>query len=271
MKNFLGKTILILKVLISFLYLQIVLPCNTVLGEVLLHTTFDCAEAVEKPEIVSRKVSGIPVSLKTSGSGSIVFENSKFGRAVRLHGDLKNNELITISARCIDFSKSGRMDFWIKFNRNPHNVEKEFYIFFDSNWPINFQIEVIPYNSRQSNFAVWLGARERGISKQLFVASGDRYHPNGPWSKIKKNEWHRITLKWWKHIAKDDELRLYIDGLCNDESMYDLTGRLPEKRKWKKIYIGGNKYGVLTNDFSVDELWIFDDPDDSPENYGFKR
>ncbi|MDQ7837658.1 MAG: hypothetical protein RDU59_04095 [Thermodesulfobacteriota bacterium] len=52
--------------------------------------------------------------------------------------------------------------------------------------------------------------------------------------------------------------------------MRDVTGKLPVKGKWRELHIGGNKYGSFTNDFSMDELWIFNSPDDSPEQYGLR-
>ncbi|MDQ7837657.1 MAG: hypothetical protein RDU59_04090 [Thermodesulfobacteriota bacterium] len=85
-------------------------------GEVLLHCTFDNGSAIKEPDRVPAETAGKPMRLKTSGSGVILFEAGKFGKAVRLHGDLKNHELIVINPCCIDFSGSGRMDFWIKFN-----------------------------------------------------------------------------------------------------------------------------------------------------------
>jgi hypothetical protein len=49
--------------------------------------------------------------------------------------------------------------------------------------------------------------------------------------------------------------------------MKDVTGKLPDKGAWAALNFGGNAFGHLAFDISLDDLWIFDNPDDSPEAY----
>ena len=267
----------ILRVL-AVLFLGLGIGTGTLWADVKLHCTFDDEEAVRKPAAASDKDA---MSIWTTGAGKILFEKGFLGKAARLHGKPRNVEIIKISPKALDFTRSGRMDFWIRFNKDPHKVKEEYYIFCDSHWPINFQMEVIPYDrpgnkKGEANYGLWLGARERGRDKQLFNWSSDRVHKGGPFSKIKVHEWNRFTVVWIKNEGKDDELRTTINGETVPGSprgamLTDVTGKLPAPAdNVGDIHIGGNKYGAYTSDFSIDELWIFDDPDDTPEKHGLK-
>lgn len=240
--------------------------CNAVAhGAVVLHCAFGEKEACGCGP-------GKQVEQVRTGQGSISEDDSPYGKSLRLRGDLKNNAVIKIPGECINFARSGRVDFWVKFNEDPHGVRREKFLLADSAWPSSLQMEIIPYEGNGlTNLAIWLGAPERGLDKQLFVSNGDGYQPGGPWSRISAGAWHRITLKWWKHNnRKGDEARLYIDGITDDHSMHDKTGKLPDQGSWGTIYMGANKYGDFGMDVSFSELWIFDDPDDSPEKHGLK-
>jgi hypothetical protein len=247
-------------------------------AEVKLHCTFDDEAAIAKPAAAA--VEGA-MSTWTTGAGKILYEDGLVGKAARLHGNQRNNEIIKISPKALDFTKSGRMDFWIRFNADPHKVKEEYYIFCDSAWPINFQMEVIPYDRPNNEkgeacYGTWLGARERGRDKLLYNWSSDRFHKGGPFSRIKQGEWVRITLVWIKNDGKDDELKTFINGETvpgtpQGAMLTDVTGKLPAPTdKVGNIHIGGNAYGAYTSDFTIDELWVFDDPEDSPEKRGFK-
>jgi hypothetical protein len=142
-------------------------------------------------------------------------------------------------------------------------------------------MEVIPYDrpgneKGEACYGLWLGARERGAAKQLYNWSSDRFHGGGPFSKIKAGAWNRFTVVWLRNEGKDDELRTYINGETVEGSpqgamLTDVTGKLPAPEdKVGEVHVGGNKFGAYTSDFSIDELWIFDDPSDTPEKHGLK-
>lgn len=88
--------------------------------------TVDNTEYVEEPQTVPDRVVGEPAAIIKTGSGSATFEPSQHGTALRLNEDQKSKELVKIDGMCLDFSTSGRMDFRIKFNRDPHKVNEKF-------------------------------------------------------------------------------------------------------------------------------------------------
>ena len=102
----------ILRVL-AVLFLGLGIGTGTLWADVKLHCTFDDEEAVRKPAAASDKDA---MSIWTTGAGKILFEKGFLGKAARLHGKPRNVEIIKISPKALDFTRSGRMDFWIRFN-----------------------------------------------------------------------------------------------------------------------------------------------------------
>ncbi|OGF44507.1 MAG: hypothetical protein A2452_12760 [Candidatus Firestonebacteria bacterium RIFOXYC2_FULL_39_67] len=243
-------------------------------AKVMLHSTFDSAAAINKPAAASCKNA---LSVWTAGEGKIAFEDGMFGKAARLHGKDKNIEILKINSMAVDFTNSGRIDFWLKFNEDPHKIKdgSYFYILCDISESRNFKMGVSGLGDDQAQLTLWLGASERGSDKQLYNIASDVKEPR-VFLKIKPGEWHRYTIIWIKNAEKDDELKTYIDGETVEGSsrgarLTDVTGKLPSgiaEEKWSDIHIGGNKEGSDTGDFSIDELWIFNDPNDSPEKNG---
>lgn len=240
----------------------------------LLHSTMDSAQDIFHPTYATAVYSTLQEAIP--GPAYVSYEPGMFAYSTRFEatGYQSSNGPVRFRGDNFDFDDTdddgGRMDFWIKFNVDPHAIYKNTWVA-RSNYPgryINYEF------AGSNNTPTWF----------MIDVYGDVNHNNRTnfqtfrvsaldWSvyeNIKQGEWHLFTTTWRRNGGPHKaELHFYIDGTqagcreCND-----YNGNLPPGGGVADFYFSPPLYGNVIL-FSVDEVYSFDRWDVSGETGNF--
>lgn len=182
--------------------------------------------------------------------------NSVDGNAAHFVNTSSNpSELANFAPGNFDFSDTddngGTLEFWLKFNVNPHIYTGNKFILSSDPWPRPLSIELYGSNPYMAfEFHDPLGQiAATGGRFMVYTANWNK------WLDWKKGEWHKVTLTWKRNVgANAAEMHLYIDGTqegCPTSVCNDYFGKLPDSLD--KVSMG-NLGGSYAYDFSLDEI-----------------
>lgn len=240
-------------------------------SSLLLHSTMDSAQEIFAPVVATTTYSLIQDAIP--GPNHVSYEPGKYVYAARFDATGFNGPTagpLRFHGDNFDFddadNNGGRLDFWIKFNVDPHgtyantwvarsnygvihyNINYEFATG-NPNTPANLMVDVysdILHNER-TNY------RNFRVMPRLFPV----------YQNIRQGEWHLITLTWRRNGGPHKaELHIYIDGTqegcleCND-----YNGNLPpEGSVWPgttELFFAPPLYDDVIL-FSIDDIYSFD-------------
>ncbi len=231
----------------------------------LLHSTMDSAQEIFRP--VYATTTYPTVSDAIPGPAQVTYEPGRYSYATRLdsqgfHGP--TDAPLRFHGDNFDYDDAddngGRLDFWIKFNEDPHTT-------YENTW-------VARSNYGPTRYINYEFAGTAGTPANLMIdvygeiAHNDRTNyanfrvtPRGwdVYENIRQGEWHLLTVTWRRNGGPHKaELHLYIDGTqegciaCND-----YNGNLPGAGSVTDLFFSPPLYGNVIL-FSVDEVYSFD-------------
>lgn len=231
----------------------------------ILHSSMDDAQAIFRPETATGLYATMGEAIP--GPAYTTFEAGQVGTAarfdiggfdpvwpvdgpVRFHGDN------------FDFDDpdqdGGRLDFWVKFNEDPHSVSGNSWLA-RTNW-----------GERYINYEWAAGSGSHYFMIDVYAEVAHNYRTNysgfrvSPqfWSvydDIQAGEWHVFTFTWRNNGGLHrDEIHLYIDGTqAGCQSCNDYNGNLPPVDSITDFFFSPyliDNYML----FTIDEVYSFD-------------
>lgn len=202
-------------------------------------------------------------AVRRSGKGSeIIYEDGIKGKAARFGSTKGTSEVAVFQGSGFDFSDTGKdggkLEFWLKFNEDPHVYSGSKFIMRTEPYLPAFTIEIYATNPYMVfEFRDKRNAENAGTNYRFLAYTGEWNR----WLDWKKGEWHKLTLKWKRNSEPGEaEMHLFIDDTqegCPASHCNDYHGYLPDEGAWKEVYIG-NFGRQTTIDYSMDELKSFD-------------
>jgi hypothetical protein len=229
------------------------------MNEILLHAKMESDVEINSPTIYTERVAGWEngAAVWESGSGDVTYEQGIDGLSARLKAtSWSNMENLVFAPENFDFSDvsmdGGMLDFWMKFNVDPHIYAGNKFIFRTMRiamGPVTMEIYGSdPYIAFE--FFNAENGNNPATNYRFMVYSKE----SEEWRNWDEGEWHRITVTWKRNPGDaTDELHMFIDGKnenCN--TCNDYNGILPAEGTWEGMYFGNN--GTLAIDFTIDEL-----------------
>ncbi len=243
------------------------------LGSMLLHSTMNDAAAIHQPAVAAATLAtvnlAVPGNAPVPGTGApqqnVFFEPGIFGAAARMDGpgyvyDWPNDGLVRFHGDNFDFSDperdGGRLDFWVKFNLDPHATSANTWLA-RSSWGerhINFEFSGSPADLMVDVY---------GEVDHNYRTNYEKFRalPRG-WSEyenIQQGEWNLFTFLWRNNGGPHKaEIHLFINGTqegCTTCS--DYNGNLPGDGDVTDFFFSP----PLVDDyilFSIDEVYSFD-------------
>jgi hypothetical protein len=240
----------------------------------LLHSTMDSPQEIFQPDFAAAVYATLGEAVP--GPDNVTFEPGHVGLAARFDGngfqyDWPNDGPVRFHGDNFDFADpdddGGRLDFWIKFNVDPHSTYANTWVA-RSNWGqryINFEFSGSPadlmidvYGDENNNWRT-------NYEKFRVLPRGWSVYEN-----IRQGEWHQISVLWRRNGGPHHaELHIFIDGTqqgCSGCS--DYNGVLPPDGSITDFFFSPALYDNYIL-FSIDEVYSFDSWDVSGESGNF--
>lgn len=238
-------------------------PLERQASPLLLHSTMDSAQDIFRPVFATGVYATVEEAIP--GPAHVTYETGRYATAARI--DARGFQYtwpvdgpIRFHGDNFDFADpnddGGRLDFWIKFNVDPHNTYQNTWVG-RSNWgeryinlefagsPADFMVDVYSdvVNTDRTNYGKFrVGPRTWSV-----------------YENIQQGEWHLFTITWRRNGGPHKaELHLYIDGTqegckgCND-----YNGNLPPAGSITDFFFSPQLYNNYIL-FSIDEVYSFD-------------
>lgn len=235
----------------------------------MLYSTMDDAQAIFRPEVARGLYATVGEAIP--GPSHVIFESGAFETAARLDArgfvySWPVDAPLRFHGDNFDFddpaSDGGRLDFWMKFNQNPHTSSANTWVarsnygvsrFINlefSGAPADLMVDVysdVPHNQR-TNY-------------EKFRVSPQNW---SVYENIEQGEWHLYTLLWRRNGGPHKaELHIFIDGTKEGcSSCSDYNGNLPPDGSITDLFFSPDLAGSYML-FSIDEVYSFDSWDTS--------
>lgn len=252
--------------------LCIMLPCGayareaapaTAQGKVLLHTRMAGESEINSPAVAVKKVAGWEqgTAIRKYKNPKLVFGEGENSPAIRFAADGQSldSAVAVFAAENFAFSdqadQGGKLEFWLKFNSDPHVFKGNKFILRTEPYPPALTIEI--YGSRPFLAIEFHGNGDNPATNHRFITYTEGWDR---WYAWKQGEWHKLTLTWKRNTGNSAaEMHLFIDDSqegCPPEKCNDYHGRLPKAGSWGEILLGnfGRQFGM---DYSVKDLRSF--------------
>lgn len=231
----------------------------------LLYSSMESPEEILRPSFATATYDSLDEAIP--GIEHITFEAGRAGRAARIDANgfqysWPVDGPLRFHGDNFDFADpdndGGRLDFWIKFNVDPHTIYENTWLA-RSNWGQRYiNYEFAGSNGNPTDLFVFVYSDIPNNERTNYGGFG--VTPRG-WNRyegIRQGEWHLFTLTWRRNGGPHRaELHLYIDGTqegcltCND-----YNGNLPPDGSITDFFFSPQLYDHYIP-FSVDEVYSF--------------
>lgn len=231
-------------------------------SSLLLHSTMNDAQSIFQPNVAVATYGSMSEAIP--GPAHVTFESGQVGSAARFDGNGFNytwpvDGPARFRGENFDFDDpeqdGGRLDFWIKFNVDPHTTTDNTWVA-RSNWgerfinfefsgsPANFMVDVygeIAHNERTNYAKFRVGLRSATAYQNLV-----------------QGEWSQWSILWRRNGGRHkDELHIFINGSqdgCTGCS--DYNGNLPPIDAITDFFFSPQLFNNYIL-FSIDEVYSF--------------
>ncbi|MHB8773334.1 MAG: hypothetical protein ACYC7J_20280 [Syntrophales bacterium] len=195
------------------------------------------------------------------GTGAeVMFEPGYQGNGARFRPSGTSKGMIFVPGSSWDYADldndGGRLEFWLKFNFDPHQVGLGNKFVLQSN-PYVFSAEfygTTPFLS----FEFFNNSMNPKTNYRFMVYATSSWDK---WANWVQGEWHKITLTWKRNEGDGNvELHLYIDDTqagCPVNQCNDYFGYLPEAGIVQDLRMGNILGGTYAIDFMMDSVGSF--------------
>jgi hypothetical protein len=235
-------------------------------GKLLLHARMSDETEINNPAFAVQKVTGWEQgkAVRKTPGAELRFEEGKYGQATRFVTNDKNraSAVAVFAAENFAFSdpfdNGGRLEFWLKFNEDPHQFKGNKILLRTEPYPPVLMVEI--YGSRPFLALEFYGNGNNSKTNYRFITYTEGWDR---WYAWKQGEWHKVTLTWKRNKGADNaEMHLYIDDSqegCPEKKCNDYFGKLPEPGSWQEVLLG-NFGGRAPIDFSIGDVRSFGHP-----------
>lgn len=231
--------------------------------KMLLYARMINEQEINNPTLATQKVSEWEQgkAIRKYKDPIILFEEGKNGPAIRFAADGKSLAS-AVAAFAADnfaffdqFDQGGRLEFWLKFNEDPHQFKGNKMILRTEPYPPVLTVEI--YGSRPFLALEFQGNGKNPNTNYRFITYTEGWDK---WYAWKQGEWHKLTLAWKRNKGSSSaEMHLFIDDSqdgCHQTKCNDYNGMLPKPGSWEEVLIGnfGRSFGI---DYSISEIKSF--------------
>ncbi len=232
-------------------------------GKLLLYARMIDEQEINNPTMAAQKVSewGQGKAVRRYKDPKLLFEEGKNGPAIRFVADGKSlASAVAVFAAdnfafADQFNHGGKLEFWLKFNEDPHQFKGNKMILRTQPYPPVLTVEI--YGSRPFLALEFQGNGKNPNTNYRFITYTEGWDK---WYAWKQGEWHKLTLTWKRNTGSSSaEMHLFIDDSqdgCPQAKCNDYSGILPKPGSWQEVLIGsfGRSFGI---DYSISKLKSF--------------